>query len=1261
MDRLRSTARMSTCAAALLLAGAAVAQPRQIFHVSADKGLVADQADGQAAPTFSDKVSIVPNGAFGGAIHADDDQVLAWSAPGNIYAQRGTLSFFWRAREPLGKTAFPIYRVGYSDHSSWDMVFLRVDWNGHGFDAFVTDTNLARTRVSWTTPKPIAADAWTHIAFTWDETEGVRLYIDGVEVAAKKVQARYDAGLDQMGPHSRIISPQQVQSRYQMMRGGDIDEIRVFDAALDGAGVARLTRNAAPVAAASPERSAWLARYGWTAKSPPYLAAPATRIRKVEFADARDVKARMAGAIDGVRETTWPGVYNRSRLPGRHDYFELPDWNLYVEGGKAVTFSLPDEPWNRLQVTGAADGKFTWSDGAKQDGLGPRPIGIERNLYDLPTRRGGKLRFDNRLPETPIQEISAYDVGAGSEPLGAPTLTYRIQSKADVGYAGLETLNRFIAGRYPAGERSTVVALPNGVAGAPAKAPAATAGRLPIVHVLIPSNLLNDQAGGPVAKASQTAGWDNIDAGLDGLAIDLPALNAKPAADGLIPLNIRIKDPLRPDRDLLDIDVSVKPGEARTLWLDTRDRILPAGHGIYLTLASAAPDFSGEMLDGAAVRLVFKPRADARAEHLADRITQIRDEQAWNVEEHPNDPKLARYARVVDEVQDVLRVDPDNLVARSYWADMNPGQPWPAFTQPTPPAGAPLWAFRQLEDLKQVHKFVGWWINNRQSDYGDFGGGISDDDDLTQQWPGLAMMGVEPAKITASLSALVEAVDRNGMITNGLGTIQTDELHSYEEGINARSEAMYLQFGDPRTVERLMETAKAYSRIIQTNKAGHTHIVSNLFSGTDVVREGVWEWSKPHSHLILHPGVLLVDFNNNAATRKLVLDLADSYLAHGKEDGKGGWTFPSEINWSTDADRGGSLAKNPDVTSPLQLFWAAYRWTGDAKYLRPLESRIAENDLGVIKALNDNLIDFLKKRDTWGPRLVEDANAPGADNYDLYAAWQITGDKRYLETLYGAEIQTGAQRMDMVTTGEWWTDRVELFSDLLQRSRLGGMALRRNQIVPGATVGWTFDRDENAEKVAILMPGATPTRFKVIGYNISDAEIRAQMTGWHVAPGRWKVTSGVDRDGDDKIDGEGAAQIIDFERSVATPLSFAPHVATIYLFELDKRGVSIRDRADVGIGAYDIKRERATMAVMIHGLGSLPSGAGVVELKDAAGQVVGSAPFPAMAAPNDLTPKTVRARLKIPAGFKSAGARVSVRLVEAGPEITQLNNSVVLP
>ena len=172
---------LSAAAAVLgLAAGAAQAEPAGLlFRLSADKSLTADYAAGDPVPNFAYGAHLVPTGVSGGALSDDDDVVLAWKAPGNIYAQRGTLSFFWRSRTPVGVAPFVLFRVGFADHTSWDMVFLRIDWNGSGFDAFVTDNNLARTRVSFKLPAKPGPDVWTHLAFTWDETKGIELYVDG--------------------------------------------------------------------------------------------------------------------------------------------------------------------------------------------------------------------------------------------------------------------------------------------------------------------------------------------------------------------------------------------------------------------------------------------------------------------------------------------------------------------------------------------------------------------------------------------------------------------------------------------------------------------------------------------------------------------------------------------------------------------------------------------------------------------------------------------------------------------------------------------------------------------------------------------------------------------------------------------------------------------------------------------------------------------------------------------------------------------------
>ncbi|MCX6952643.1 MAG: hypothetical protein NTV51_10840, partial [Verrucomicrobia bacterium] len=319
---LAVTAFACLALSSVALRAADAPSPGLLFYLSADKGTTADfAAAGTPEPTFVSDVTTIPDGFSGAALRCANLQRLAWSAPGNIRAQRGTLSFFWRARDPVGPTEFPVFRVGYADHSSWDMVWLRIDYNGHGFDAFVTDASLSRTRVSTTLQPFPSPDTWIHLAFSWDETRGVRLYVNGKLAGRKDAVAVYDAGLDQFGPHSRIISPYQVQSDYNFTRGGDLDELRIYDRMLDDDAIAALARGAAPELGRLASRSLadpatrdeWDLRYGFNRPNdpPPALpAGPAVRIRKVEIHDAFDLGRWWWKATDGIRETTWPGVYN---------------------------------------------------------------------------------------------------------------------------------------------------------------------------------------------------------------------------------------------------------------------------------------------------------------------------------------------------------------------------------------------------------------------------------------------------------------------------------------------------------------------------------------------------------------------------------------------------------------------------------------------------------------------------------------------------------------------------------------------------------------------------------------------------------------------------------------------------------------------------------------------------------------------------------------------------------------------------------------
>lgn len=1271
--------------AVVLLAGAvggaqapATSEPGLLFHLSASRGLTADwAAGGDPEPNFASDVDVIADGARGPGIQCGHTQVYSYKAPGNIFAERGTLAFFWRSREPVSQTEFPIFRVGYGDHSSWDMTWLRIDYNGKpGFDAFVTDASLARTRVSHAMSAFPGPKEWVHLAMAWDETEGIRFYVNGQSVARQDGRAVFAAALDQFGPHSRIISPYQVQSAYNFVRGGDIDELRIYDRMIGDEAVAALARGDVPhsisplarLLSSHPRfRDEWRFRYGWNRPDdpPPVLDAPAVRVRKVGIHDVYDIRRWWWKGTDGIRETTWPGIFNRSRLPGRTDYFVLPDWDCYSVSGESVFFTMPDEPWNHIEVSGAAFGSFavvpagvrppdptappSSAPPVQATPLFDRPKGQERTFHRLPQPiTGNQIRFTNVERETPIGEFDAYYVSAGEAPSGVATLRYRLTGLVEPAYPSLQQALAFVNGRYPADERSTMVGLPAS-SGIPRVSRPPQPSGLPIVHVFIPSDFRDTRFGSWRAGNSYT--WTNLDGGLDGIAIDLPALAVTPTHGDRYPMNISVRDPIWPLRSMLDFSFSVRPGTAHTLWLDLRDRILPQGQGLYLTVAGADPGFGPASLEGAEVRLVFKPAAEAKAEHVLDRFTQVRDNFAHIIEERPNTRRLSLYARFEDDLSDLLAVDPAHRRGREYWYEFNREQPRPEIALSPVPAGTPRWAARQVEYLGYVKRFVHWFIDKRQIANGEFGGGLSDDGDLTNWWPGTAMMGVTPEKIRASLLRELDAFYEQGLFTNGLSTIQADELHSYEEGIQALGQALLLDHGAPDSLERAMETARAIEeRITAINAAGHRHITSSYFSGTRVATDGVWGWSKPSSYLVLHPAIALVDFNGAPRVKKWLVELADGVLAHYKPDGRGGRTLRAAVRFETDED---VTFAGADRTFPL--LWAVYRWTGDRKYLAPMLDTGARG-LGGIAA---NALDVLSLRPSLGSEILTAAKT-SPDPTIRHLAWQVSGDRRWLEALYDDQIQAAAAREYINTEGSLWTDRASINHAELQRARLGGVALTRNAYVPGQAISWAFAGIDDDERIAVVVPDATPTHLRVIAWNLGSTTVSARMRGWDVEPGTWKLVEASGSEPDALPAPGAASRTIGWERSADIDVTLAPGVATVLVLDLVKPGTPYWSRPDLGIGEKDVEVSGRRMTVVVHSLGTIGAPSARLVLRDRSGTELARARIPGLKAPVDLRPVTARVSLSLPAAASLDGASVEIETESRVLEITRMNNRVEL-
>ena len=97
-----------------------------------------------------------------------------------------------------------------------------------------------------------------------------------------------------------------------------------------------------------------------------------------------------------------------------------------------MTFT-PQEPWDHLEISGAAWGRMAlegYDDEKGADAATPlfeRPRGQEKTYHRLAAPVIGKrLRFDNVEQETPMGELSAYYVAQDREPQGVEELSYTI-------------------------------------------------------------------------------------------------------------------------------------------------------------------------------------------------------------------------------------------------------------------------------------------------------------------------------------------------------------------------------------------------------------------------------------------------------------------------------------------------------------------------------------------------------------------------------------------------------------------------------------------------------------------------------------------------------------------------------------------------------------------------------------------------------------------------------------------------------------------
>lgn len=1235
-----------------------------LFYASFNQSKKADMAAGRREP-LTGEGELIAEGKFDGAVYLPTGATLTYDAPGNIYAERGTISFWWRLDEPPGRTYFNLLKISYAQHSTWDFTFAQISWSGSNFYVATRDRNVERYDAEASglkSPDPgrpygrPVPGRWYHIALTWDELSGINLFIDGKICAETLGPLHLDANLDQIGVHTPALSPHGTRGS---QRKAAVDELRIYDRALTQEQITLLAQGKVPIIKEpfppKPEnyQTHWLSRYGWDDRyGQPRVFSGKVTIKKIAIVDGKDLGKFWVKGMDGKLETTWWPLMGHG----------------YRDEGKALRIFLartgePGEKVNFITIKGNLVGRLYAVDAQKKRLLLARgedapfttclmldePLSVKELLLERTSGALSELSLYYISTDEKERAVSRYHYAT-------PEAARKMKLLSTDEYASVGSALYWIKGRY-SGAQHFVVGIPMG-------------------HLPTGAQSVKDRPGGLSFERQSVPHdegklWHIVlpapgkDMAIEGLRV---VFSEASFASGPCKVNIAVKDPLFPFRDLINVDLQLSG--MLDLTLDTRDFMLSGEKPVIISVAA---EKGLDLFRTSTELLLTKPEV-AKRQYIPDRLLQIKDAfqmlsearpwmRAWNEERRR---VIRKRLKLLDELyallEDVRRWEPEEPLAAGYSSWINPYEQPPEFEQPKPPSkDIPLWAFRQQYLLKQFAQVANWWIKERQIETGEMGGALGDDSDMIQNWPGLALMDVSPERLTESARRVMECCYARGLVKDGMNTHRTDPLHAYEAGINTVPLLALLDYGNPIIMERLMAAVRHYERLTGINPSGHRHFRSSLFSLTEVVEEGHYGRETQYSPLLMQAGLYWAWYNGSPETMRYLREYADGLLAHWQTEEYP--HFARIIDFKTDKVLG---TGSPGRTRG-NLMWGLYDLTGDERYLYALKEAVKGPFFGQANsttgrwleiigkdAVREALVSYARSGNIWDHNLQADHYTPLAKQH----AWQVTGDKSFLLEYQAALVKHMSQNMYLYTEAHQYTDRIYIPTLATQKSRLGGIANYRSFLYPGHAVSWENTKGD----IAALVPEGTKKHLKVVIYNLAQEPRKVTMRVWQLENGKYKIVTGIDSTGDDEMDTSLERRIFPLKRYSKVDLNLPPRKTVIVEINQIEKGVSIRKSCDLAVCpndfAYDSDMDVGR--IIIHNIGDAASGEVMVTIKDERGIALRQAWIRSLEAPLDLKPKTTAIEIY---GIKSRGIRsLTVHIDPEGrvKEITRANNTTTI-
>jgi hypothetical protein len=296
-----------------------------------------------------------------------------------------------------------------------------------------------------------------------------------------------------------------------------------------------------------------------------------------------------------------------------------------------------------------------------------------------------------------------------------------------------------------------------------------------------------------------------------------------------------------------------------------------------------------------------------------------------------------------------------------------------------------------------------------------------------------------------------------------------------------------------------------------------------------------------------------------------------------------------------------------------------YHFTGDPKYLGPIEAQVAAGRAAEAALVNWRRLTGDTKHDE---RFVAQAARLAAT--PSFNAWLATRNKDYLANACTEVVRDFERNRFLVTEAEPPTDRVPLPGNVLLREMLlGGIGVWVCGW-PQMAVSW----EQSGYDFAALVLDARPKHLKVLACNFGPKR-EVTMRVWELERGAYELRVGPDRNGDDMAD-ETSVKRVELDRATRLPLELPANALTVIeLRQLEARPAD--KRPDLALSAEDVQLspDRRTVTVTIHNIGSAPAKDAEVVVLTSDGKGLGSGQIKELASPDDLVAKVVRVEIPL--------------------------------